>query len=105
MSVYSTRFFRGALPANTLEPLYTVPATMTVVLRDMEMLTAGANDLFNVQIGVSGSTTVLWYLSQLPAATWHQWGGRTVMDGGETLYGYSAQGAAQLVVSGYLLSP
>lgn len=105
MSVYSTLFFRGSLPVNALEQLYTVPATMTVVVRDMEMLTSGANDLFNVQIGTSGATTVMWYLSQLPAATWHQWQGRTVIPPGQSLYAYSAQGAAQLVVSGYLLSP
>lgn len=105
MSVYSTRFFRGSLPTNSLDALYTVPAGMTVVLRDIEMLTAAANDLFNVQIGVSGSTTVVWYLSQLPASTWHQWSGRVVVDAGETVYAYSGLGAAQLVISGYLLSP
>lgn len=105
MSVYSTRFFRGSLPANSLDLLYTVPATMTVVLRDMEVLVAAANDLINVQIGTSGGTTVVWYLSAQPASSWHQWQGRTVLNSGESLYGYSGSGAAQLVISGYLLSP
>lgn len=104
MSTYSTQFFRGALSANVLKDLYTVQANTVVVIRDVELLISAEGDLFNLQIGPPGSTTVVWYVSGAPASSWHQWQGRTVAPAGEHLWAYSGLGAAQLIVSGYLLS-
>jgi hypothetical protein len=105
LSVYSTLFYHGTLPTNALTVIYTVPAGQTVVVRDVELLISAANDLFNLQVNVSGTLAVMWYVAQSPATTWHQWSGRVVIPSGGELEAYSALGADQLVVSGYLLSP
>lgn len=105
MSVYSTRFFAGHLPTAFTE-LYVVPATMTVVLRDMEFYNGtGAPTLFNVQGGVSGSQTILYANATLEAGTWSQWQGRAVVNAGEGIWGFCGVSGVSAYISGYLLSP
>ena len=104
MTTYSTQFFRGPVPAGVLGTLYTVPANDVVVLRDIELFIGGTADLFNLQIGVPGNTEIVWYLNSPPASSWHQWTGRTVVKGGESIFAFATNANDQIVVSGYLLT-
>jgi len=104
VSLYSTQFFAGTIPTNALTNAFTVPAGELVVLRDMDALIVTASDLFNVQIGVAGATTVVWYVTATATPEWVQWQGRTVVKAGESIWVYSSGSNTQAVLSGYLLT-
>lgn len=92
------------MPHGVLGTLFTVPSSDVCVIRDMEQFTGGAADLFNVQISVSGSLSIVWYLSSAPASSWHQWTGRVVVPPGGLIQAFASNANDQLIVSGYLLS-
>jgi hypothetical protein len=105
VSVYSTLFFHGTVPAG-VPTLYTVPAAMTVVLRDLELYNGDAVERnTNFQLQVAGSQAIFW-APQVQPATWYQWHGRTVIPSGGIVIGYGGGSTLiQLTMSGYLLSP
>lgn len=104
MSVYSTQFFAGNLAAGGAN-LYTTPANMTVVVRDIEAYNSSASPSdFNVGVDVAGLGIPIYLVSQAPSATWHQWSGRAVVNPGQTITAYSGLGGTLLIVSGYLLT-
>lgn len=104
MSIYSTLFFAGFLPTSFIEA-YTVPTSMTVVIRDMEFYNGGSGTpTFNTQIGVSGSTGVFFQDNALAPSKHEQWQGRVVIPGGQGLWLFSSASNVQATISGYLLS-
>lgn len=106
MSVYSTLFAAGSTVAG-FQVVYTVPALMTVVVRDIEVTNLTAlSGLLNVSRAVSGTAQqLIWRTPTLPTLTWAQWAGRTVLNPGDEigLDGGSSSGWTYLV-SGYLLT-
>lgn len=83
--------------------LYTVPAGNVAVIRDMEYFSS-SSALFNVQCSSSGRSGLLWYLSGVPANSWHQWQGNTVLPPGDVLQGFADGAGNLIVVSGFLLT-
>lgn len=105
MSVYSHLFFAGFLPTAFTEA-YTVPAGMTVVIRDMEFYNGSSGTpTFNVQLGVSGSTGVFFQENDLAPSKHSQWQGRVVIPSAQGLWIFSSAANVQATISGYLLTP
>lgn len=103
-SVYSTQFFANVIPAGTTM-LYTVPAGMTVVVRDIELYNSTAAGI-NVQVFVGGSGADAQIDTALPltASTPRHWDGRAVLNAGQQIVGYAEAAGVQCLLSGYLLS-
>lgn len=105
MSVYSTQLHAGSVGAGTTT-LYTVPPTMTVVVRDLEVYAATSSPIqFAVAVGKPGLVSYLWFVNPLGAGEWAQWSGRAVMDPGDVLLAVAAAAGVAVHASGYLLSP
>lgn len=104
MSVYSTQFFLGAMPANGTV-IYTVPTGYTVVVRDIELYNGSAGPGgCSVQIRVSGALEAVIFLApDMGANTWAQWQGRAVLNVGQELASGAGASGFLGVVSGYLL--
>lgn len=105
-SVYSRQFFIGILPPNGTV-IFTVPASQTLVLRDIELYNgSGAVGGCSIQCRVSGALqSVLFQAFELGADNWAQWQGRAVLEQGQELA--SGAGAPNFYahVSGYLFGP
>jgi hypothetical protein len=102
---YSTRFFAGT-PASGAQTVYTVPSSYVAVLRDLSAFQAydGAQ-LVLAQAVVPGPLTAAFiYEDELAYLSVVHWEGRVVLNAGDALQLYSAEGEVQWVVSGYLLS-
>jgi hypothetical protein len=102
---YSTNFFTGELTVSGTV-LYTVPASYTAVLRDIEIYNgSGATPLFNIQGVVPGPLNGIIFLSgSFPLSEWVQWKGRVVLPAGSEITGYASAFPFYLLLSGYLLS-
>jgi|SRR5215469_9562073 len=101
--VYSRLLFAGSLPTNLLTSLFVVPTGATYVVRDMSVLLPSSSELFNIQVGPPGSTTVVWYWTARSTPDWQHWEGRLTVPTGMNLWGYASGADAQLTVSGYHL--
>lgn len=106
MSVYSTQFFLGTL-AVAVQTLYTVPAGMTVVVRDIELSQGGTGPAVVTIWGqtVPGAQAYLVRQSALAPNVVFQWQGRSVLQSGQTLQAFCNAANTELWISGYLLSP
>jgi hypothetical protein len=105
VSVYSTQFFCGPLPAAGSNLVYTVPGAQTVVIRDIETYISVANESFNVQVSVAGASGVVWATPTTVAVGWYQWQGRVVVPPAGEIFIYGSYATTQCIISGYLLSP
>jgi hypothetical protein len=106
VSVYSTRF-AGLNLANGNNQLYTVPATQTVVVRDVWWDNAtGSSATFILYVQESGSTIFVFARAEaLAAGSTAHYEMRVVLNAGDVLWAYAPSTGATCVVSGYLLSP
>lgn len=107
MSVYSTRFAGGLHSGGALN-VYTVPATMTVVVRCITAYNAGAAaDAFEVSAQLAGAVIVpIFHISSVAAAlSSEEWQGRVVLNGGEVIAVATGGQNWSYTVSGYLLTP
>lgn len=107
MSVYSTRFAGGLHTGGALN-VYTVPGTMTVVVRCITAYNAGASiDAFEVSGQLSGSIIVpIFHISSVaPALASDEWEGRVVFNAGEVIAVATGGQQWSYTISGYLLSP
>jgi hypothetical protein len=102
MSVYSVVVFSGSISGPT--ELYTVPAGLVFVLRDVFFVSGdgsgtGAVILNQDDVAAAGGA---WAASGLGGAAIH-WTGRQIFNAGDTLYGYTDADEATARVCGYLL--
>lgn len=105
MAVYSAQLFAGTPPSGP-HALYTVPAAIVAVIRDIEVYNAsGGTTSFAFTHWVAGvRTSYIWASSSLANGTWQQWEGRAVLNAGESLLSEFGAGFVYAIVSGYQLT-
>lgn len=104
MTVYSTNFYSGTVPAGTTS-LYTVPAGLTVVIRDVRLY-GNVASATPISLGLqrSGASTAIYlYANPLNPGALVVEQGRAVLEAGDVIASNAGAGGALIWVSGYLL--
>ncbi len=100
-AVYSTRFLAWA--ASESPPPYVVPTGYVAVVRDLDVWSGGGS-MINWQLAINGvAKFAAGQFTIESVAQVAQWRGRQVVQAGELLF-FSADGAVDGLVSGYLLT-
>lgn len=103
---YSTQFFAVHEDLSTAPALYIVPTGYVAVLRDVSVRNqTGTTSQVQVGATVPGPLNVIvmqW--DDVAANDVVEWQGRAVFNAGDSLFVYNAEGSAQAIGSGYLLS-
>lgn len=101
-SVYSTLFYGALASSAGTTVAYTVPVGKVAILRDADIVAAGAGAGVFLQ---EGTTPVTFYFTGAPTGfQWYEWRGRQVFDAGMTIVvgRFDAQ-TYGVRLSGYLL--
>ncbi|HKT09714.1 MAG TPA: hypothetical protein VJR24_17565 [Gemmatimonadaceae bacterium] len=102
MPLYSKRFFTGQVNATgAVVPLWTVPAGVVHVLRDLEVFTANVAAT-NVFLDIGANAVMV--LNLQPNYATLKWEGRLVVNAGETVGAFVPSGSCVLTACGYELS-
>lgn len=102
-AVYSTRFL--ASPAPDFPPTYTVPAGYVAVVRDIEIYCAPGEGGDHCTVLLVDPPCIIFDAGSLTAGQTVHWGGRQVLNAGESLTVDSGLSEpSSVLISGYLLT-
>lgn len=101
-SVYSTLLFSAAIPAGTTQTLYTTPAGMVMVLRDIDVFANAGPVAMSLQ---DSGHCIFWTVELPTAGAVAAWRGRQVFPAGYILKAIVGEtGLMAVRASGYLLT-
>jgi len=100
--VYTKSLARGTMAAGTSSVIYTVPAGVRTVVRDIEtVLATGTSALHYLQVNGAVNAVIIPLDTANP---WRQWRGEIVLDVGDTLTLFAVTGGVFYNYSGWELT-
>lgn len=102
--IYSQKLVNASYPASQNAVIYTVPASTTVVVTNIDMYyhSNAANSASYVEIG---ATNLLYHLTSGTEISNLQWVGKQVLNAGDTITYVTGNETSRLAITGYVLGP